>query len=94
MLVAGGAGFIGSHIVDAALAAGWSVEVLDDLSSGTRDNLPSGVVLHQLDVRSPEARRVVAEGRFDLLDIQAAQVDVRVKWPEVLITSSALPMNQ
>ena len=78
MLVAGGAGFIGSHIVDAALAAGWSVEVLDDLSSGTRDNLPSGVVLHQLDVRSPEARRVVADGRFDLLDIQAAQVDVRV----------------
>ena len=78
MLVAGGAGFIGSHIVDAALALGWTVEVLDDLSSGKPQNLPAGVVLHQVDVRSPEARRIVAAGRFDLLSIQAAQVDVRV----------------
>jgi UDP-glucose 4-epimerase len=78
MLVAGGAGFIGSHIVDAALAAGWTVEVLDDLSTGKRSNVPAGVPIHQLDVRSPAARRVVAEGRYDLLNIQAAQVDVRV----------------
>lgn len=78
LLVAGGAGFIGSHIVDLALAAGWEVEVLDDLSSGKRTNLPESVAIHQLDVRSPEARRVVAEGKYDLLNIQAAQVDVRV----------------
>lgn len=78
LLVAGGAGFIGSHIVEQALAQGWQVEVLDDLSSGKRKNLPEGVAIHQLDVRGPEARRVVAEGRFDLLAIQAAQVDVRV----------------
>jgi UDP-glucose 4-epimerase len=76
--VAGGAGFIGSHIVDAALAAGWTVEVLDDLSSGKRSNLPAGVPVHQLDVRSPEARALVASGRFDRLSVQAAQVDVRV----------------
>jgi UDP-glucose 4-epimerase len=78
LLVAGGAGFIGSHIVEGALAMGWSVDVLDDLSSGKRANLPAGVTLHQLDVRSPEARALVASGRYDLLDIQAAQVDVRV----------------
>ena len=78
LLVAGGAGFIGSHIVDQALAAGWEVEVLDDLSTGKRANLPEGVAIHQLDVRGPDARRVVASGRFDLLVIQAAQVDVRV----------------
>ena len=78
LLVAGGAGFIGSHIVEVALAAGWSVDVLDDLSSGKRANLPTGVTLHHLDVRSPEARQVVASGRYDLLNIQAAQVDVRV----------------
>lgn len=78
LLVAGGAGFIGSHIVDAALAQGWAVEVVDDLSSGKRGNLPAGVKLHQLDVRGAEARRLVAEGGFDLLCIQAAQVDVRV----------------
>jgi len=76
--VAGGAGFIGSHVVEAALAAGCSVEVLDDLSSGKRANLPAGVTLHHLDVRGPEARALVASGRYDLLDIQAAQVDVRV----------------
>ena len=78
LLVAGGAGFIGSHIVDAALAAGWAVEVVDDLSTGKRQNVPAGVTLHQLDVRGPEARRLVAEGGFDRLCIQAAQVDVRV----------------
>lgn len=78
LLVAGGAGFIGSHIVDRALAAGWAVEVLDDLSSGKRTNLPESVLIHQLDVRSPEARKVVATGKFDLLSFQAAQVDVRV----------------
>ncbi len=78
LLVAGGAGFIGSHIVDAAVAAGWAVEVLDDLSTGKRSNIPSGIPFHQLDVRSPEARALVASGRFDLLSVQAAQVDVRV----------------
>ena len=78
LLVAGGAGFIGSHIVDAALAAGWAVEVMDDLSTGKRENLPSGVTLHQLDVRSSAARALVAAGGFDLLSIQAAQVDVRI----------------
>ncbi|HET7041547.1 MAG TPA: NAD-dependent epimerase/dehydratase family protein, partial [Gemmatimonadales bacterium] len=78
LLVAGGAGFIGSHIVEGALAKGWEVEVLDDLSTGKRANLPEGVAIHQLDVRSPEARRVVAAGRYDLLCILAAQVDVRV----------------
>jgi len=78
LLVAGGAGFIGSHTVEAALAAGMSVDVVDDLSSGKRTNLPAGVVLHQLDVRGPEARALVASGGYDLLDIQAAQVDVRV----------------
>jgi len=78
LLVVGGAGFIGSHVVDAALARGLEVEVLDDLSTGKRQNLPAGVALHPLDVRTPEARRVVAEGKFDLLSVQAAQVDVRV----------------
>jgi len=50
-LVTGGAGLIGSHIVDALLAAGHAVAVLDDLSSGSADNLPAGVPLHRVDIR-------------------------------------------
>ncbi|HXG43028.1 MAG TPA: NAD-dependent epimerase/dehydratase family protein [Dehalococcoidia bacterium] len=53
VLVTGGAGFIGSHIVEALLAQGWEVEVLDDLSAGCPANLPPGVPLHRGDVCSP-----------------------------------------
>ena len=49
-LVTGGCGFIGSHLVDALLADGHTVRVLDDLSTGTRDNLPDGVELITGDV--------------------------------------------
>jgi len=51
VLVTGGAGFIGSHVVAAHLAAGDEVVVLDDLSTGRRENLPPGVELAQADVR-------------------------------------------
>lgn len=77
VLVAGGAGFIGSHISEAYLAAGWEVVALDDLSRGKASNVPKGVELIRADVRSPEARRAVAAGRFDVLNQQAAQIDVR-----------------
>jgi UDP-glucose 4-epimerase len=77
VLVAGGAGFIGSHIAEAYLEAGWDVVALDDLSRGKATNLPRGVELIRADVRSPEARRAVAGGRFDVLNQQAAQIDVR-----------------
>lgn len=78
VLVAGGAGFIGSHVVEAYAAAGWAVEVLDDLSTGRAANVPPGIPLHRLDIRTPEARQQVAAGRYDLLVVQAAQVDVRI----------------
>ena len=77
VLVTGGAGFIGSHVVAAHRAAGDSVTVLDDLSTGKRANVPDGVTLVEADVRSPEARRLVAEGRFTVLNHHAAQIDVR-----------------
>lgn len=74
----GGAGFIGSHIAEAYQAAGWEVTVLDDLSRGRAGNVPRGVRLVQTDIRSPEAKRTVAEGGFDVLNHHAAQIDVRV----------------
>lgn len=54
-LVTGGCGFIGSHLVDALLAAGHQVTVLDDLSSGRRGNLPAGARLIVGDVADPKA---------------------------------------
>ena len=73
----GGAGFIGSHLADAFLARGDEVTVIDDLSSGRRENVPAGASFHQLDIRAPEAAVRVAEGGFDLLVHQAAQMNVR-----------------
>ena len=77
VLVTGGAGFIGSHVSDLFLARGWSVEILDDFSSGKRENVPAQARVHQLDVRSPDAARLIREGAYDVVIHLAAQMDVR-----------------
>src|SRR5258705_7441575 len=77
VLVTGGAGFSGSHVADAHLAAGDDVTVLDDLSSGRREQVPAGATFVQADVRSAAARELVAKGGFTLLNHHAAQMDVR-----------------
>jgi UDP-glucose 4-epimerase len=82
VLVTGGAGFIGSHIAEAYLAAGWEVVVLDDLSRGHQRNIPSGARFVKADVRTPEARKVLADGGFTVLNHHAAQIDVRVSVDE------------
>ncbi len=79
----GGAGFIGSNLVDALLDRGDEVEVLDDLSSGKRENLAGalsrGAALHEVDVRDGEAVRALVEAaRPDVVFHLAAQIDVRV----------------
>jgi UDP-glucose 4-epimerase len=75
-VVTGGAGFIGSHVVDALVARGDEVHVLDDLSRGKRERIPAGVELHVADVRDPDAAfaAIQPEAVFHL----AAQADVRV----------------
>ena len=78
VLVTGGAGFIGSHIAEAYLAAGWEVTALDDLSRGKASQVPAGVPLIVADIRSEAAREAVATGRFDVLNHHAAQIDVRL----------------
>ena len=77
VLLSGGAGFVGSHVAEAYLAAGDEVTVLDDLSTGRRENLPRGVRFVHADIRSAEARDLLAQGRFELLNHHAAQMDVR-----------------
>jgi UDP-glucose 4-epimerase len=77
VLVTGGAGFIGSHIAEAYLAAGWEVVVLDDLSRGHQRNIPSAARFVRADIRSPEARTLLATGGFTVLNHHAAQIDVR-----------------
>lgn len=77
VLVTGGAGFIGSHVCEAYLEAGWEVTALDDLSTGRRENVPEGVRFVEMDIRSDGIRHVFEEGRFDVLNHHAAQIDVR-----------------
>jgi UDP-glucose 4-epimerase len=77
LLVTGGAGFIGSHICEYFLERGWSVEIIDDLSTGKRDNVPSAAALHTVDIRGDDAARIVADGSFDAIIHLAAQMDVR-----------------
>ena len=77
VLLSGGAGFVGSHVAEAYLAAGDEVTVLDDLSTGRRENLPRGVRFVHADIRSAEARDLLAQGGFELLNHHAAQMDVR-----------------
>jgi UDP-glucose 4-epimerase len=77
-LVTGGAGFIGSHLVDALLVRGAEVAVVDNLSSGRRERVPEAATLHVADVAdAPAIAAVCAEARPDVVFHLAAQVDVR-----------------
>jgi UDP-glucose 4-epimerase len=77
ILVTGGAGFIGSHIVDAYVDHDHEVVVVDDLSTGRRENLNPRARFVQLDIREPAARDLVRQERPDVINHQAAQIDVR-----------------
>jgi UDP-glucose 4-epimerase len=76
-LVTGGAGFIGSHVADALLAEGYAVTVLDNLSSGKRQQVPAAATFVEADIRAPEAAACIHDGAFDLVCHLAAQIDVR-----------------
>ncbi len=77
IVVTGGAGFIGSHLADAFVGAGHDVAVIDDLSSGSRDQVPAAARFHQADIRSEDAVRIVAAEKPDVLCHHAAQMNVR-----------------
>ena len=74
-VVTGGAGFIGSHLVEALLARGDEVHVVDNLASGKRENVAPGATLHERDIREP-LDDVFAAVRPELVVHLAAQADV------------------
>jgi UDP-glucose 4-epimerase len=76
VLVTGGAGFIGSHVVDRLVAAGHRPTVVDDLSSGDRENVNPAATLSVCDIRSPDLGRVVAAARPRAVVHLAAQAAV------------------
>lgn len=77
VLVTGGAGFIGSHVVDLYLTNGYEVVVVDDLSSGRRSNLNPAATFYEVDIRSPQLQNVFEQERPDFVNHHAAQIDVR-----------------
>jgi UDP-glucose 4-epimerase len=84
-LVTGGAGFIGSTLVDRLLAEGHAVDVVDDLSTGSLTNLADArsakdadFTFHRIDIRSPEVTELIVRRRPEVVFHLAAQMDVRV----------------
>jgi UDP-glucose 4-epimerase len=75
-VVTGGAGFVGSHVVEALLARGDDVTVVDNLATGRRENVPAGATFVEADIRKP-LDSLFAEARPEVVFHLAAQIDVR-----------------
>ncbi len=83
VIVTGGAGFIGSHVADAALGRGHEVLIIDDLSSGRRENVPKAARFVELDIRDgAKLNQLVGEFKPDVIAHQAAQTSVSVSTRE------------
>ena len=77
IVVTGGAGFIGSHIVDAYIARGHQVVVIDDLSTGDRTHVNPKASFHPLDILDPALPELLADFSPEVLNHHAAQMDLR-----------------
>ncbi|MFQ5640448.1 MAG: NAD-dependent epimerase/dehydratase family protein [bacterium] len=77
ILVTGGAGFIGSHIVDAYIRGGHDVVIVDDLSTGQRKNINPKAEFFQLGIQDDAVNAIFAKHRVDIVNHHAAQMDVR-----------------
>ena len=76
VLVTGGAGFIGSSLVHALVGGGAEVTVVDDLSTGSMDNVHPAAAFRRLDILAPDLRGLVVEASPEVVVHLAAQVSV------------------
>lgn len=76
ILVTGGAGFIGSHIVDAYLKLGHRVIILDNLSSGKKENIAPDAKFYEMDLLDPDVGKVLKNEKIEVINHHAAQISV------------------
>ena len=88
VLVTGGGGFIGSHVVDRLLDMGLQVVVVDDFRSGRQSNLPSHISLYHTDMASPELEEVFRNESPDIVCHYAAQISVQRSMQDPLLDSA------
>ncbi len=77
VLVTGGAGFIGSHVVDLYIKNDYDVVIVDDLSTGRESNLNPKAKFYKVDIRSPQIAEIFEQEKPDFVNHHAAQMDVR-----------------
>lgn len=76
LLVTGGAGFVGSHIVDQLLERGDKVVIIDNLVTGKREQVHSNAVFYRIDITDPKLKQIVEQEKPDAIIHQAAQIQV------------------
>lgn len=77
ILVTGGAGFIGSHVVDAYLEAGHQVVIVDDLSTGKKENLNPKAKFYQMDILDEKLQHLMQDENIEVVNHHAAQIKVK-----------------
>jgi len=87
ILVTGGAGFIGSHIVDAYVGLGHDVTIVDNLTTGNPDNLNRKAKFIKFDIREPGLEDIFRAGCFDVVNHHAAQINVRTSLDDPVFDS-------
>ena len=85
IMVTGGAGFIGSNVVDGYLRAGHQVVVVDNLFTGKRENVNPEAKFYEVDIRSEEMEHVIESERPDVLNHHAAQISVPISVSDPLL---------
>ncbi len=88
ILVTGGAGFIGSHIVDSYIAENHNVIVIDNLSTGKIENINPKANFYKIDINSDELEAVFQNYQIDVINHHAAQIDVRVSVDDPIFDAS------